>query len=34
MQTMREAGWLDVARGLTTPEEVVRATLTEDQQDE
>jgi type II secretory ATPase GspE/PulE/Tfp pilus assembly ATPase PilB-like protein len=26
MQTMRQAGWLKVARGITTPEEVLRAT--------
>ena len=25
MQTMRQAGWLKVARGITTPEEVLRA---------
>ena len=26
MESMRQAGWLKVARGLTTPEEVIRAT--------
>jgi type II secretory ATPase GspE/PulE/Tfp pilus assembly ATPase PilB-like protein len=31
MQTMREAGWLKVARGITTPEEVIRATQMEEQ---
>jgi len=31
MQTMREAGWLKVARGITTPEEVIRATQIEEQ---
>ncbi|MCP4644736.1 MAG: Flp pilus assembly complex ATPase component [bacterium] len=34
MQTMRQAGWLDVARGVTTPEEVIRATQLADQLDD
>ncbi|MBN2308082.1 MAG: type II/IV secretion system protein [Candidatus Hydrogenedentes bacterium] len=31
MQTMREAGWRNVAAGLTTPEEVLRATQMEEE---
>jgi type II secretory ATPase GspE/PulE/Tfp pilus assembly ATPase PilB-like protein len=34
MQSMREAGWLKVARGITTPEEVIRATQMEEQFDD
>ena len=34
MQTMRQAGWLKVARGITTPEEVLRATHLGDIPDE
>ena len=29
MQSMRQAGWLNVARGITTPEEVIRVTQVE-----
>ena len=34
MQSMRQAGWLNVARGVTTPEEVLRATQMEEQVDD
>jgi type II secretion system protein E len=34
MQTMRQAGWLKVARGITTPEEVIRATQRQEQFDD
>jgi len=34
MQSMREAGWLKVVRGITTPEEVIRATQMEEQFDD
>ena len=33
MQTMRQAGWKKVAQGITTPEEVIRATQLEENLD-
>ena len=33
MQTMRQAGWWKVVRGITTPEEVIRATQVEEELD-